>query len=202
MPRFFFFIPGIFQHPAGNDDWSDRACDYVEAHCPGDFARDYEYRCGIFKTPGQARRCARVRDYLNAFADCDRIVTGHSNGCDIALKTLATNPLIKVKALHLVAAATPAHCGTNGLNEIARRGQVQEVHLYVSKNDRILLAGWLSYELFGWVGRGFGDLGLEGPLNIGPDLAPILTIHQDDTMGHSDWLRGDSLYSLLWNMTR
>jgi pimeloyl-ACP methyl ester carboxylesterase len=187
MPRrFYLFIGGIHQQPDGRDDWVDRACEWVEDHST-DAARCYEYRCRWWqKTLGQKKRVEACAEILNAYADHERVIVGHSNGCAITLDLLKRYPRLNVHALHLFAAAAPASFHANGLNAAFERGQLGRVYLYGSSSDKALWLGGASRFLLGWAGYGYGDLGRVGPRNCAVRPPRIRTDWRDD-FGHSDW---------------
>lgn len=169
----------------------------------------YEYRSlALTRFIGQPERVKKAAHIIRTHPGFTWSVLAHSNGCAIALRVLDECPDIRLDALHLVAAAAPAHCGVNGLNSIASRrysnggGQVNDVHLYVSRRDRALWFGGLSRKLFGWCGLGYGDLGRSGPCNVGDDLDRILHVTQRDELDHCDWLRGENFPLLMRNLTR
>lgn len=185
--RFYLFVPGIHQRPAGFDDWADRAVEWVEDHST-DAARAYEYRCRWWqKTLGQRRRVDHCAQLLNSRADYRRVVVAHSNGCAIALDLLKRYPRMAVETMHLFAAAAPASFDANGLNAAFARGQLGELFLYGSDQDAALWLGGASRFLLGWAGLGYGDLGRVGPKHMA-DAAAIRTVREwRNDFGHCDW---------------
>ena len=197
-PRYYLCVAGIRQN-LRREDWSERACARLRELDPFCRTDDYDYRCGLIKTPGQARRCVDVRQKLNGYADHRRVPIGHSNGCDIICRVLRETPGLRVESIHLFAAATSADYRKNGLNLIVARGQVREIYLYCSENDRALWAGGMTEDLFGWMGLGYGSLGRRGPRHQTDAARAATHVIWRDEFDHSDWFRGEHFdHSMRW----
>ncbi len=187
MPRAFLIVPGILQRPDGNDDWADLAVDWIEEHTPHG-AQAYEYRCpALFRFVSQPKRIKACSHVLRTNPGHAWSAVGHSNGCRILLEMLNDCPDVRLESLHLIAPAATAHCGRNHLNEIVRRGQVRDVFIYGSNNDRALLLGRWSEIVAGWIGLGYGDLGRHGPVNMTPEARAATQTLWRDEFGHSTW---------------
>jgi hypothetical protein len=70
----------------------------------------------------------------------------------------------EIASIHLIAAACDEDFDRNGLNEDLTCGQLQQVHVYTSPDDGALkYFARTSRALLGWLGLGYGILGLVGP---------------------------------------
>ena len=85
----------------------------------------------------------------------------------------------------VVAAAADHDFKRNGLAHAMRQGRVGRVFCYCSRNDEALSAAVVSSWLLGWMGLGYGYLGLVGPSNA-PNAGRTVVIW-DDSKKHGDW---------------
>lgn len=180
------FVNGILTFPGDTRDWNYRAV--VWAHLKTELhAQAVEYFCGpIGRAFGQRKRAAKIVELLQAYADWDIILVGHSNGCAVILKALASTLVYPhIKAIHLVSGACEADFVRNGLNEAIEDGRVGFVGVYCGGKD---LALRLASR---WLGRalGYGVLGLHGPRNVSPNARDSVGELTWPSFGHSDcWL--------------
>jgi hypothetical protein len=190
MSRFFLFINGILTRPEGIDGWQDRAVSYINGRGGVDHADRYEYACGaITRRIGQEKRVRECAELLmRANPRSRKVICSHSNGADICLRLLAEHPWIRVHELHLFAAAAEHDFAKNGLNAAFARGQVDRVVCYCSSADKALKAGRVTRKLFGFLGLGYGFLGLVGPENVAEEFAGNVETVWKAGYGHSDWL--------------
>lgn len=202
-------INGINTLPGDSEGWTDRAVTWLQTRT-GAKAEKWEYAAGFItrrlKQQSRAEKIARMIGFYqrSGFAV---VLAGHSNGCDLIARVLALRgtedddggpPFFKepVRAAHLVAAAADWGDFSRALDE----GDVQRIHLYGSTNDRALLAATVSRACFGWLGLGYGSLGLEGAHHamiqrVFTGGHPVFD-HSDDTMGHSTWWERGAQFEL------
>lgn len=64
--------------------------------------------------------------------------------------------------------------------------RVGKIVVYMSPYDEVLRKAKWSKGLFGWMGLGYGYLGLVGPLNVDPAIKDRVEIH-NAPMAHSQW---------------
>jgi hypothetical protein len=164
--RWYILVNGILTDPGAHDAWTDAGVTWLHTRAPATEAS------GV-------------------------VLVGHSNGAEVICRALreveigtrgssslqGRHPVAEV---HLIAPACEADFDRNGLNAALEYGRVGAVHVYMSGQDRALrLARW-SRRLFGWLGLGYGDLGLRGPVNA----AGRVFAHREATFGHSTWFAG------------
>ena len=81
--------------------------------------------------------------------------------------------------------------------EAIREGLIRRIHIYGSRQDGALRFAQATRPLLGWLGLGYGSLGLRGRefAALFPEVAQD---HSDDSCGHSTWLqRGPQFESLM-----
>lgn len=178
-------VNGILSWPGDSDGWTDRAVTWLHIHTDSR-AEKWEYTAGV------ATRRIHQGDRADAIATMVRFYVGagyevsfiaHSNGADIVERVLELIAPIRIRTVHLVAAASDGE----RLKRAIADGQVGWVHLYGSANDRALKLAATSTKLLGWLGLGYGSLGL----NVDDAAAHMrrTTAHRDDSQGHSSWWR-------------
>ena len=184
MNRVFIFVHGILSNPADSKVWDHRAASWVNRETPwkGD---NLPYRCGVIgRAFGQDRRIEHLAGLLTYYAGWQVVLSGHSNGCDVAVNALRESRAV-VSELHLFNAATPPDWQANGMNDVMRAGRLGKVACYCAGQDMALAivhdnpaARWLGY----------GTLGLSGPTNVAAAVAGrVQTVKDDpwDGFGHS-----------------
>jgi hypothetical protein len=103
-------------------------------------------------------------------------VAVHSNGAEVlsrALRHILQHPTefpepFTIASAHFMGPANDADFTKNWLNSALIVGLVKSVWVYRATKDKPLGLGRASRRLFGWMGLGYGDLGLVGPQNVDP----------------------------------
>lgn len=172
----YLFINGILVPPGNVNNWNVKACAWIDQK--NDWtdektqfkAERYEYLSDIFfRRISQEKRVDDIQVVINRMSQGDIILVGHSNGCDLIERLVRRNSG-SFKEIHLIAAASERSFKINGYNEALRRKQVGEIYMYASPNDSALKQAKWSTRLFGWMGLGYGYLGLVGPCYISKDF--------------------------------
>lgn len=219
LPCVFVFVNGILSRPGSSQGWTDRACTWMQTRHPHK-AEKWEYFAAPFTRRLRQRTRARKIATLMAYyqeAGFDVVLVGHSNGCDLIARVLrlrGAQPWYyrhAVRSVHLFAAAADWKDFEWALNV----GNLQRCHLYGSDNDNALKLASLSRFLFGWLGLGYGSLGLQSAEVEYEDrvwhglaeMPPRVFDHANDDYGHSDWFtRGANfertMHDLVENETR
>lgn len=186
----FILVNGILTNPEDTHAWTDCAETWIETHCSARATR-MEYKSGVLtRRIFQGKRINNLIEIVREYKGCDIILVGHSNGCEIICQALRTSD-IKAKEVHLVAAATSRDFNKNGLNEALESDRVGKLFLYGSTNDSALKKakafGWLGY-----IGLGYGWLGLDGPEHVSNILTGRLEMHWRDGYDHSTWWKSEN----------
>lgn len=199
MRRVFIFANGILTLPGDSDGWTDRAVTWTHLWTEAR-GEKYEYACGaLTRRIKQQSRAEALAKMVRYYADCvgrnpkqghqqkwHINLVGHSNGCDIILRTLALLPEhLKIESIHLIAAACEADFDANGLNRWLWDGHLGRVAIYSGGKDDALKFAKLTSRILKPFGLGYGSLGLTGPINPAETIR-IQEFHQND-FGHSDW---------------
>jgi pimeloyl-ACP methyl ester carboxylesterase len=181
VTRYTYIVPGIYTELADARSWDYQAQAWLFNHGCG-VAAGFHYFAdvlgGLLSRDHFADMVASdlLQAQQSGLGPID--VAAHSNGCAIVLRALLKEPRVKVRNLHLIAAAVDANCALNGLNTLAESRQVGKGVLYVSPDDEALQVGPLV---------GYGDLGRRGPVNLRPMLAGIVD-RVDRDCRHCDWV--------------
>lgn len=195
----FILVNGILTNPGDARAWTDRAVTWLHNFAPEPVqAEKFEYfASALTRRFHQQRHAEELAALIRQYAGRKINLVGHSNGCDLILRALAITST-EIAAVHLVAAACDEDFDRNGLNEDLACGQVARVHVYTSPDDGVLKwAARPSRLLFGWLGLGYGLLGLVGPkfaLQTGK-----VTRHDRPGFGHSSWFT-DENFSATFNL--
>jgi hypothetical protein len=121
----------------------------------------------------------------------------HSNGCDVALKTirLLAQRRIDTEAVVLTGAAIDSDIRKNGIQQLVRNGRLERAFSYSSPGDEIV-RHWFIWP-YGHLGRdGFT---LKGKPAIGCDA--IVTRWFPDC-GHSDYFANKAIPAPRWRSSR
>lgn len=196
-------LNGILTPTADQQNWTNRAEDWIEAHGCG-YADSYRYQCGaLSRRIGHGKRVAAV------FTKCThRMIAGqevnivaHSHGCQVAVDVLKEYRSIRINELHLIAGACYADFKDNGLNAALARNQVNRVVCYYSGTDAMLKLAKAS-QVFRFMGLGYGDLGRVGPQNVAEDFKKRVESMDRTGFGHSTYFEGDEPGSHFDNLMR
>lgn len=181
----YLFVNGILTNPEDVRGWTDRAVEWINRNTP-DKADKMEYRCGVLtRRLYQNCRVNGLQQICRSYMGDRIILVGHSNGCDI-IERLVRKGLPKISEIHLIAAASEPDFEKNGFNQALARGKVDRICVYWSPVDLALKKARLSSRFLGFLGLGYGYLGLVGPKNVAFNVASqvrVIKRHLD----HSQW---------------
>ncbi len=198
QPIVWVCINGILSLPEDSAAWTDRAVTWLNTRTAAK-AEKWEYIAGpITRRLMQQSRAEKIARMLQFYqlAGFAVVLIGHSNGCDLIARILALRGkknyfAAPVRAVHLVAPAAD----WPDFKRALEHEDVRRIHIYGSQNDEALKLAALSEKLFGWLGLGYGSLGLEGAIRAADDQIIAaregrwqrVFDHSDDHMGHSTW---------------
>jgi hypothetical protein len=184
--KLWYTIPGIMSQIDDPGRWHLRA--QLWLHDRGAAAATYQYAAGVLGGTLSLDRMAEDVYGDMGFAlrgGFDEVVIlAHSNGGRIVSAVLdaaayLTRPMPRIR-LYAFAPACHEDCDWNHFNAAAEKGVLTHASIYSSLDDEILKIPAISY----------GKLGLVGPVNVAPALAPILRdIRRPCT--HGEWVNED-----------
>lgn len=171
-PHLYIFVNGILNKPGAHNGWTDRAVSWVHQHT-GHQAEKFEYLTGaLTRRFTQNLHAVALRSLINSYKGRPIHLVGHSNGCDIIVRALTGEPMLaQIASVHLIAGACEADFEKNGLNRLLLDSKVGRVAIYVGGQDKAMRAARVSQWVVGWLGLGFGTMGLTGPKNVDRALA-------------------------------
>lgn len=192
----YYCVNGILAGHEDPNNWASQAQAFF--HESGYEAEGYTYSDGIVGASlALDRRALEVAENIraNAIDGFSTRYVGHSNACRIFCHAFHASSDFRCDEGHLFAAAITEDCEQNFLNMASRQGRLGRLFLYVSPDDEILGAGALI---------SYGRLGKDGPRNVCPELARIMTVVQpfNRPCRHCDWVSRDfdlSMASVLRN---
>jgi predicted alpha/beta hydrolase family esterase len=193
---FFLAINGIRTNPGDEEGWTDRFVTWAHTRLPdGVVAEKYEYSAwALTRRIFQEARAKTINKKINYYrrAGYRVVVVGHSNGCDLIARVMK-NYGSEIEAAHLIAPAADEEDFANAILD----GMIRRIHIYGSANDRALQFAKATRPLIGWLGLGYGALGLRGP-EFAAAFPDIARDHSDDAQGHGTWLqRGKNFEELM-----
>lgn len=177
-------INGILSCPGESDGWTDRAVTWLHLHAPDVRAEKFEYSAGpLTRRLYQQCRAEAIARMCNFYFEGGFEVSliGHSNGCDLIARVLDLTRSRTFRSVYLFAAAADGADFERALDE----GQIANLFLYGSANDRALKLAALSQKLGGWLGLGYGSLGLA--VRDFADTHANTYAVQADGVAHSTW---------------
>lgn len=178
-------VNGILNQPESVDGWTDHAEQWIDKNTEFKSTK-MEYRAtALTRRFHQGTRVKNLQKICKAYLGDRIILVGHSNGCDI-IQRMINKGIPRVHELHLIAAASEHDFIKNGYNRALKNEHVEKIVVYMSPIDEALKKARLSTKLFGWLGLGYGYLGLVGPLNVNPEVKDRVVMH-NEPMGHSQW---------------
>lgn len=181
----FLCINGILNAPSKPDAWTDEAVLHILRKWPDDVtALKYEYfATPLFRRIGQKTRAQHIASIVNSFRRSGYRVSliGHSNGCALIAEVIG-NIGSEVSSVHLFAPAADEV----DFERAIEQETVQRIHIYGSTNDSALKFARITKSGIGWMGLGYGSLGLRGPA-FAAKYPDIVTDHSNNAYGHSDW---------------
>jgi len=181
------FIPGIW-----NNNWAEHAALLTKQ--AGHTAMVIDPISGFLANWFVKYRVTEIKRKLVELSRAYTVDTfTHSQGCMRALVAMQNCSAI-VRTMHLIAAACPEDCRTNGINDLLHEepDRLGNVVIYVSPVDETLR------KADSWIGQmlGFNDLGRVGPKWILKDVAPRVRVVRRN-FGHSEWLEPYNLRGIL-----
>lgn len=183
----YIVVNGILTNPGDARAWTDRAVTFLHSADSVDVqAEKFEYfASALTRRFKQQRHADDLAALIRNYNGREIHLVGHSNGCDLILRALSITHT-SIASIHLIAGACDEDFDRNGLNEDLACGQLQHVHVYTSPDDCVLkYAGRASRLLFGWLGLGYGLLGLVGPKFV--TRAERVWRYDRPGFGHSTW---------------
>lgn len=155
-------VNGILTRPGDAEGWTDRGVTWWHLHT-GWHAEKYEYAAGVLTRrlhqQSRAEGLARMADFYQR-AGWEVSFVAHSNGADIVARVLALligRPPFTVRSCHLVAPAADVDTYIAAI----RTGTLAHLSIYGSPGDRALRLARLSRKAGGWLGLGYGSMGLD-----------------------------------------
>ena len=195
MKRLAYFIRGINGKHEGLD-WTDEA-QYIAFEQTTLAADTYKYWSRFLANLFAGGRERVIAQDIREWQELGRVVpVMHSHGCELGIGAMR-HVTKSVDEFVMIAAAVSRDCRKNGLLDLLESGKIKHVTAYTSTGDGALKWGG------NWLGRlvGFGDFGrcTQAEINatLPPELHGRITVHQDNTMGHNDWITGDSLVHIV-----
>jgi pimeloyl-ACP methyl ester carboxylesterase len=196
----YVFINGILNFPGASDNWTDRGVTWVQTKTEHR-AEKFEYLCFVVSRRLSLDRWAKNLSALVAhYAGRDIALVAHSNGCELVCRMLQISG-VHIRRVHLISGACSPDFYKNGLNEALRENRVGEVVVHVAEKDLPMRIANVSRYLIGWLGLGYGTLGLNGPTNIDPAVQERVTVVREPNFGHSTWFEPQHFDDLMMTVT-
>lgn len=181
----YIFVNGILTNPEDVESWTDRAEHWIDVNTEAK-ATKMEYRAGVItRRFYQSERVRNLQIICKRYVGQKIILVAHSNGGDI-VQRLVNKGMPKISEIHLIASASEADFKKNGFNRALRHGNLEKITVYVSPVDNELKKAKWSTKLFGWMGLGYGYLGLVGPKNVEDSIKDKVKVISD-LLDHSQW---------------
>ncbi len=183
----YIVVNGILTNPGDARAWTDRIVTWLHSHAHVDVqAEKFEYfASALTRRLRQQRHADELAALIRNYAGRKIHLVGHSNGCDLIIRALKVTHT-EIASVHLIAAACDEDFDRNGLNEDLTCEQLGCVHVYTSPDDGVLkYLGRTSRALLGWLGLGYGLLGLVGPKFV--TRAERVWRYDRPGFGHSTW---------------
>jgi pimeloyl-ACP methyl ester carboxylesterase len=188
-------INGIRTNPGDAEGWTDRFVTWINTRLPdGVVAEKYEYyTSALLRRMRQRQRADEIAKKVGYYrrAGYRMVLVGHSNGADLIARVLEACGA-EIDAAHLISPAADDEAFADAIRDKLLR----RLHIYGSPNDGALKFATLTRPLIGWLGLGYGSLGLRGAqfAALFPD---IVHDHTDPSCGHSTWLQKGSRFEAL-----
>lgn len=207
----FVAINGILARPGESEGWTDRAVTWLNSRTPYK-AEKFEYAAGALtrrlRQQARARKIATMLAYYER-ADYEITLIGHSNGADIIARVLALRAKAPwyfkypIHSAHLFAPAADWEDYRDALDRV----NLLALHLYGSEADWALKFARVSRVLVGWMGLGYGSLGLKADdveyndraQRLAEGKMPRVHDHSIDSYGHSTWFRRGEIFEATMN---
>jgi predicted alpha/beta hydrolase family esterase len=185
-------INGILTNPGDAEGWTDRFVTWVNTTLPdGVVAEKFEYfthaLTRMLKQRERADAIAKKIGYYRR-AGYRVVLVSHSNGGDLTARVL-NDAGVEIDAAHLFAPATDDEL----IAQAIREGAIKRVHIYGSRNDGALKFARATRPLIGWLGLGYGSLGLRGR-ELAALFPEVVTDHSNDAFGHGTWFQRGAIF--------
>lgn len=188
-------INGIRTRPGDAHGWTDRFVTWINTRLPdGVVAEKFEYACSaLLRRVHQRERADEIAKKVGYYrrAGYRIVLVGHSNGCDLIARVLEACGA-EIDAAHLISPAADEE----DFAEAIREGLIRRIHIYGSRNDGALRFARATRPLLGWLGLGYGSLGLRGS-EFEALFSDVVHAHTDHTCGHSTWLQRGARFEAL-----
>lgn len=185
-------INGIRSNPGESDGWTDRFVTWINTRLPdGVVAEKFEYATGpLTRRLKQRERanaiCKKIGYYRRAGYRV--VLVSHSNGGDLTARVINDSG-VEIDSAHLFAPATDDEL----IAQSIREGAIRRVHIYGSRNDAALKFAKATRPLIGWLGLGYGSLGLRGR-ELAAQFPQVVKDHSNDAYGHGTWFQRGALF--------
>lgn len=177
-------INGIRARASSSRGWTDEFVTALNTRTPASVkVEKFEYDCSaLLRRLHQRARVDEVARMANRYrhAGYRVVLVGHSNGCDIIARVLLLN--VEVDTVHLFAPAADEE----DFEQVLLYDGVRRIHIYGSQDDHALKGASLSRKLIGWLGLGYGSLGLRGA-EFAAKHPGVVRDHSIHGYGHSTW---------------
>lgn len=189
-------INGIRSNPGESDGWTDRFVTWINTRLPdGVVAEKFEYyTSALLRGMRQRQRADEISKKVGYYrrAGYRLVLVGHSNGCDLIARVLEACGA-EIDAAHLISPAADEE----DFAEAIREGLIRRIHIYGSRHDGALRFAAATRPLIGWLGLGYGSLGLRGR-EFAALFPEVVQDHSDDSQSHSTWMqRGPRFEALM-----
>lgn len=189
MSALYIFVNGIWNLPSDSRGWNDRAVTWIQTRTEHRAEKFEYFAAPLTRRVFQSRHAADLLDLLRSYTrpgHREIHLVAHSNGADLALRALASYRHY-LTSLHLFSPACEPDFILNGLNIRLASRLCGIIPIYIAGQDRAMKLAQLSRTLAGWLGLGYGTLGLDGPRNLCPLYVDLVPVYREATYGHSDW---------------
>ncbi|MGH8016927.1 MAG: hypothetical protein ACREIA_01340 [Opitutaceae bacterium] len=193
-------VHGVRVNPGDEEGWQDRGVTWLHLHTAM-HAEKYEYATwALTRQIHQDERAAGVAKMASYYLDAGWELTfiAHSNGCDITARVLTALQAAgrRVRSAHLFAAAADAA----PFIAAVRAGTLAHCFVYGSPNDRALKLARLSRRALGWMGWGYGSMGLD-PYAVEIEEPRIEALVRED-FGHGTWFERGEFFEAAMRLIR
>lgn len=185
-------------HDVEDTGWCDRAVMWTNTHT--DYIADkMEYAASWWGRRFILNKLSRdLAKWCVEYASHDGAeieLCGHSNGTEVIVRCIrelqGASRHIRINRIHLIAGAADESFERNGLNLAMALDVVGTIHVYNTlKPDAVLKLGRWSRRLFGWLGLGYGALGLNGPQHVARELQGRVHTMAVADRTHTNWFEG------------
>jgi hypothetical protein len=178
------YVNGIMHEPGSADSWVRRAASWTTRKTRFD-GEVFLYEAGpVTRRFTLNKRAKELAQMIAEYSDNELHLAVHSNGGEVLTRALReilqrpeAYPAAKIVSAHFLGPANDADFTKNWINSALIAGLVGHVHVYRATDDDALKWGRASRRLFGWIGLGYGDLGLVGPQNVEPSVVARVHDH-------------------------